>query len=91
MASDDEDNGHFIIEDLHMAGLRGDDESDMEVERELVFGSSVFAKVIDVDGAIGQAAAGDGAAGAVPASADAGAADAITGDRDRFKKGPKMD
>ncbi|CAO2161518.1 unnamed protein product [Urochloa humidicola] len=66
MASDDDEvAGPSINEDLRMAGLQGDDESDLEAGREELFGS--FAVPIEVvDGAAGAAAAGagDGAAGA---------------------------
>ncbi|CAO2175041.1 unnamed protein product [Urochloa humidicola] len=68
MASDDDEvAGPSINEDLRMAGLQGDDESDLEAGREELFGS--FTVPIEVvDGAAGAAAAGagDGAAGAAP-------------------------
>ncbi|CAO2169075.1 unnamed protein product [Urochloa humidicola] len=77
MASDDEVDGPSLNEELRMAGLRGDDESDLEADREELFDS--FAAPIKVDagdGAAGSAAAGagDGAAGAADAGAGDGAA-----------------
>ncbi|KAL6851729.1 hypothetical protein ACP4OV_020293 [Aristida adscensionis] len=62
MASEDEDSGHSINEDLRMQGLRGDDESDLEADWEELFGS--FAVPIDVDAG----GAAGGAAGATPAA-----------------------
>ena len=73
MASNDEDLGHSINNDLRMAGMRGDDESDLDADREELFGSA--AEPIEVaDGDVG-AAAGDGADAAA-----AGDEAAATGD-----------
>jgi hypothetical protein len=41
MSTDDEDQGHSINNDYRMAGLRGDDETDLEDDREELFGSAV--------------------------------------------------
>ncbi|KAL6907818.1 hypothetical protein ACP4OV_001988 [Aristida adscensionis] len=71
-ASEDEDPGHSINEDLRMQGLRGDDESDLEADREELFGS--FAAPIDVD----DGGAAGGAAGAAAAAAAAKADDRTT-------------
>jgi hypothetical protein len=40
MSTDDEDQGHSINDDYRMAGLRGDDETDLEDDREELFGSA---------------------------------------------------
>jgi hypothetical protein len=67
MSSDDEDQGHSIIDDYRMVGLHGDDESDLEADAEELCGCRVAPiEVVDAagDGADG-AAASDGAVGAV--------------------------
>jgi hypothetical protein len=38
MDGDDGDQGHSINDDYRMAGLRGDDDSDLEADREELFG-----------------------------------------------------
>ena len=76
MSSDDEDQGHSINDDYRMAGLRGDDESDLEADREELLGSRADPiEVADADGDGG--AVGDGAAGT---AAGDGAAGAVAGD-----------
>ncbi|CAN6249755.1 unnamed protein product [Urochloa humidicola] len=62
MASDSdsdsgEDQGHSINDDLRMQGLRGDDESDLEADRQELFGSAAAPIEVEVDGGA------DGAAG----------------------------
>jgi hypothetical protein len=63
MDGDDEDQGHSINDDYRMAGLRGDDESDLEADQEELFGAAN--DPIDVDAADGGDAGGaaGGAAG----------------------------
>ena len=70
MASNDEDLGHSTNDDLRMAGMRGDDESDLDADREELFGSAADPiEVADGDGDAGDgdaaAAAGDGETAAV--------------------------
>lgn len=67
MASDDEDLGHSINDDLRMQGLRGDDESDLEADGRELFGSaSVPIEVGDGDGHVAAPAAVPAPGAAVP-------------------------
>jgi hypothetical protein len=78
MSRDDEDQGHSINDDYRMVGLRGDDESDLEVDEEELLGYR--AAPIEVANAAGDGAAGTAASdGAVGAVAGNGAA-TIAGD-----------
>ena len=74
MANNDEDLGHSTNYDLRMAGMCGDDESDLDADREDLFGSA--AEPIEVDDCDGDGDAGDGdaavAAGDGEAAATAG-------------------
>jgi hypothetical protein len=81
MSSDDEDQGHSINDDYRMEGLRGDEESDLEVDAEELLGSRAAPiEVVDAagDGAA-NAAAGD-VVGVAGAAAGDGAAGAVAGD-----------
>jgi hypothetical protein len=58
MSIDTEDQGHSINDDYRMAGLHGDDETDLEDDREELFGSAT--NPVEVGDTTG-----DGATGAV--------------------------
>ncbi|CAO2162022.1 unnamed protein product [Urochloa humidicola] len=65
-----EDQGHSINDDLRMQGLRGDDESDLEADRQELFGSAAAPIEVEVDGgADGAAVAAAGGSGAAAAAA----------------------
>ena len=72
MASNDEDLGHSTNDDLRMAGMRGDDESDLDADREELFGSA--AEPIEVADCDGDGDAGDGDAAAAAGDGEAAAA-----------------
>jgi hypothetical protein len=57
MDGGDDDQGYSINDDYRMAGLRGDDESDLEAGREELFGG-IAPIAIDVDGEDGDAGGG---------------------------------
>jgi hypothetical protein len=60
MDGDDDDQGHSINDDYRMAGLPGDDESDLEADREELF--SAFPSIpVDVDAEDVDAGPGAGA------------------------------
>jgi hypothetical protein len=58
MDGDDDDQGHSINDDYQMAGLHGDDESDLEADRGELFGA-VPPIPIDVDAEDVDAGPGD--------------------------------
>jgi hypothetical protein len=58
MDGDDDDHGHSVNDDYRMAGLRGDDESDLEADHEELFGIEA-PNPIDVNEENGDAGPGD--------------------------------